>query len=60
MATYTYAGKNKQGAEKKGELTAKSLEEAKAQLVGQGITISSMQEKKSWMDFQLGGNPAIR
>ncbi len=48
MATFTYAGKTKQGADKKGEISAKSLEEAKGQLTGQGITLTSLQEKKGF------------
>jgi type IV pilus assembly protein PilC len=57
MATFTYVGKTKQGAEKKGEISAKTLEEAKAQLVGQGISLTLLQEKKGFdlAAFSFGG-----
>jgi type IV pilus assembly protein PilC len=61
MATFTYVGKNKQGAEKKGTVEAKSLEEAKGQLAGQGLTITSLQEKKAGFDIGalLGGGGSV-
>ena len=45
MATFTYAGKTKQGAVKKGDLTAKTREEAAEQLRKQNIIISTLLEK---------------
>jgi type IV pilus assembly protein PilC len=53
---YTYSGKTKKGEVKKGEVSANSLEDAKNQLAGQGITPTNLQEKKGF-DFGslLGG-----
>jgi type IV pilus assembly protein PilC len=51
--TYTYSGKTKQGEVKKGEITANSLEEAKGQLAGQGISGVSLQEKKDWKNLEI-------
>jgi type IV pilus assembly protein PilC len=48
---YTYSGKTKKGEAKKGEVTANSLDEAKNQLAGQGITPTNLQEKKKGFDF---------
>ena len=48
---YTYSGKTKKGEAKKGEVSANSLEEAKNQLAGQGITPTNLQEKKKGFDF---------
>jgi len=45
MATFAYVGKTRQGAVKKGDLTAKSREEAAEQLRKQNIVVSSLQEK---------------
>jgi type IV pilus assembly protein PilC len=57
MATFTYVGKTKQGAEKKGEISAKTLEEAKGQLLAQGISLTTLQEKKGFdlAAFSIGG-----
>ena len=50
---YAYSGKTKQGAVKKGEITAASIEEAKGQLAGQGITVTEVKEKaKGGFDFE--------
>ena len=48
---YTYSGKTKQGEAKKGEITANSIEDAKGQLAGQGITASDVKEKGKGFDF---------
>jgi type IV pilus assembly protein PilC len=48
---YTYSGKTKQGDTKTGEITANSLDDAKTQLAGKGITPTLVQEKKG---FNLG------
>jgi len=45
MATFAYVGKTRQGAVKKGDLTAKTREEAAEQLRKQNIVVSSLQEK---------------
>lgn len=50
---YTYTGKTKQGEVKKGEITANTLEEAKGQLSGQGISGVALQEKKDWKNFEI-------
>jgi type IV pilus assembly protein PilC len=60
MPNYTYSGKTKKGETKKGEITATSLEDAKGQLAGQGITPTEVKEKKAtdWknLDISFGGN----
>ena len=56
---YTYSGKTKKGEAKKGEITANSLEDAKGQLAGQGITPTEVKEKGKGFDFAnitIGGN----
>ncbi|MGH7251996.1 MAG: type II secretion system F family protein [Nitrospiraceae bacterium] len=45
MATFTYVGKTRQGAVKKGDLTAKTREEAAEQLRKQNVIVSSLLEK---------------
>jgi len=45
MATFTYVGKTKQGAVRKGDLTAKTREEAAEQLRRQNIIVSTLVEK---------------
>ncbi len=47
MATFTYVGKTRQGAVKKGDLTAKTREEAAEQLRRQNVIVSSLLEKAS-------------
>jgi type IV pilus assembly protein PilC len=46
MATFTYVGKTKQGAVRKGDLTAKTREEAAEQLRRQNVLVSSLLEVK--------------
>ena len=56
---YTYSGKTKKGEAKKGEITANSLEDAKGQLAGQGITPTEVKEKGKGFDLaniSFGGN----
>jgi len=48
---YTYSGKTKQGEAKKGEITANSLEEAKGQLAGMGVTPTDLKEKGKGFDL---------
>ncbi|MGH7209588.1 MAG: type II secretion system F family protein [Nitrospiraceae bacterium] len=45
MATFTYVGKTRQGAVKKGDLTAKTREEAAEQLRRQNVIVSTLVEK---------------
>ncbi|WP_455241305.1 type II secretion system F family protein [Petrachloros mirabilis] len=45
MATFTYVGRTKSGAVKKGELTAKSKDEAVTQLRKQNVVVTSLEEK---------------
>jgi type IV pilus assembly protein PilC len=47
MATFTYVGKTKQGAVRKGDLTAKTREEAAEQLRRQNVLVSSLLEVKA-------------
>jgi type IV pilus assembly protein PilC len=55
MATFTYVGRNRQGAIKKGDLPAKTKQEAVDQLRVQGIVVSSIQEKAAKGGFGFGG-----
>lgn len=55
MAVFTYVGRTAQGASKKGEVAAKTKEEAIAQLRQQRVTVSSIQEKKEGGRFSFGG-----
>jgi type IV pilus assembly protein PilC len=52
---YTYTGKTKKGEAKTGEVTANSLEEAKTQLAGQGVTVTEVKEKPKGFSFEFGG-----
>jgi len=47
MATYAYIGKTRQGILKKGELSAKTREDAVDQLRHQQVTVTSLKEKTS-------------
>lgn len=47
MATFTYVGKTKQGTVKRGDLTAKTREEAAEQLRRQNVNVSSLLEVKA-------------
>lgn len=55
MAVFTYVGRNAQGVTKKGELAAKTKDEAAAQLRQQRIVVSSLEEKKEGGRFGFGG-----
>ncbi|MEK6586124.1 MAG: type II secretion system F family protein, partial [Nitrospirota bacterium] len=57
MATFAYVGRSKSGAVKKGELVAKSRDEAVEQLRKQSVVVTSLEEKaaKEGFSFQLGG-----
>ncbi len=56
MATFAYAGRTKSGAVKKGELVAKSRDEAVDQLRRQSVVVTSLEEKagKERFSFKLG------
>lgn len=45
MSTFAYVGRNRQGAVKKGELTAKTRDEAVEQLRKQQVVVTSLEEK---------------
>ncbi|MBI4402214.1 MAG: type II secretion system F family protein [Nitrospirae bacterium] len=57
MATFAYVGKTRQGAAKKGELIAKTREEAAELLRKQNIVVTTLQEKakEGGFAFSLGG-----
>ncbi|MEX5215638.1 MAG: type II secretion system F family protein [Nitrospiraceae bacterium] len=46
MATFAYVGKTRQGAVKKGELTAKTRDEAVDQLRKQNVIVTSLEERQ--------------
>ncbi len=56
MATFAYVGRTKSGAVKKGELSAKSKDEAVDQLRRQSVVVTSLEEKsgKGGFKFSLG------
>ncbi len=56
MATFAYVGRSRSGAVKKGELTAKSRDEAVEQLRKQSIVVTSLDEKagKGGFNFSFG------
>ncbi len=56
MATFAYIGRSKSGAVKKGELVAKSRDEAVEQLRKQSVVVTSLEEKaaKEGFSFSLG------
>lgn len=61
MATFAYVGRTAQGAVKKGELAAKTKDEAVAQLRQQRIVITSIQEKGAGgFSFGFGGGVTDR
>ncbi|MEO5957432.1 MAG: type II secretion system F family protein [Nitrospiraceae bacterium] len=47
MATFAYVGRTRSGAVKKGELSAKTRDEAVAQLRKQSVVVTSLDEKKA-------------
>ena len=57
MSTFTYVGRNRQGAVKKGELTAKTRDEAVDQLRKQQVVVTSLEEKSGGgkLKLNLGG-----
>jgi type IV pilus assembly protein PilC len=56
MATFAYVGRTKSGAVKKGELSAKTKDEAVDQLRKQSVVVTSLEEKsgKGGFNFALG------
>src|SRR6476659_5237718 len=56
MATFAYVGRSKSGAVKKGELVAKSRDEAVDQLRKQSVVVTSLEEKagKEGFSFKFG------
>ena len=56
MATFAYVGRSKSGTVKKGELVAKSRDEAVEQLRKQQVVVTSLEEKaaKQGLSFQFG------
>ena len=59
MATFAYVGKTRQGAVKKGQLTARNREDAAERLRKQSVLVTSLEEKKksgeSIWDMEIGG-----
>lgn len=53
MATFAYVGRSKSGSVKKGELVAKSREEAVDQLRKQSVVVTSLEEKAAKEGFKL-------
>lgn len=53
MATFAYVGRSKSGAVKKGELVAKSRDEAVDQLRKQSVVVTSLEEKAAKQGFSL-------
>ena len=55
MATFAYVGRTRSGAVKKGELSAKTRDEAVAQLRKQSVVVTSLDEKKGGAGgFKIG------
>src|SRR5262249_60328158 len=53
MATFAYVGRNRSGAVKKGELTAKTRDEAVDQLRKQNVVVTSLDEKAKGGGFKF-------
>jgi type IV pilus assembly protein PilC len=53
MATFAYVGRTRSGAVKKGELSAKTRDEAVDQLRKQSVVVTSLQEKSGAGGFKL-------
>ncbi len=57
MGTFAYVGRTRTGAVRKGELTAKTRDEAVEQLRKQNVIVTSLEEKtdrKSWLNLSFG------
>lgn len=59
MATFAYVGKTRQGAVKKGQLSARNREDAVERLRKQSVLVTSLEEKKAtgekWYEIEIGG-----
>ncbi len=55
MGTFAYVGRTKQGVVKKGEVSAKSREDALEQLKKQSVTVTTLEEKPGGFSFGFGG-----
>jgi type IV pilus assembly protein PilC len=53
MATFAYVGRSKSGSVKKGELTAKTRDEAVEQLRRQSVVVTSLEEKAAGGGFKF-------
>ena len=53
MATFAYVGRTRSGAVKKGELSAKTRDEAVDQLRKQSVVVTSLDEKKAGGGFKI-------
>jgi type IV pilus assembly protein PilC len=53
MATFAYVGRSKSGSVKKGELSAKTRDEAVEQLRKQNVVVTSLEEKQAGGGFKL-------
>jgi type IV pilus assembly protein PilC len=53
MATFAYVGRTRSGAVKKGELSAKTRDEAVDQLRKQSVVVTSLQEKSGTVGFSM-------
>ena len=53
MATFAYVGRTKSGSVKKGELVAKTRDEAVDQLRKQSVVVTSLEEKSGKDGFSL-------
>jgi len=53
MATFAYVGRTRSGAVKKGELNAKTRDEAVDQLRKQSVVVTSLEEKKGFGDIKI-------
>ena len=53
MATFAYVGRSKSGSVRKGELNAKSRDEAVEQLRKQSVVVTSLDEKAAKDKFNL-------
>jgi len=62
MATFAYVGRTAQGTVKKGDISAKTRDEAVAQLRQQRVVVTSIQEKaaKEGLKFSFGGGVTDR
>jgi type IV pilus assembly protein PilC len=60
MATFAYVGRSKSGAVKKGELVAKSRDEAVEQLRKQHVVVTSLEERAGKQGFSFNFGSGVR